>query len=98
MNNYVARVASLLAVAVLPALVGISGSSYLHPAELSAAFRKAMIISAVTCALGGVIAAIGIRNPTRAALRPGSLVRPVSRARSMRRRSERRLERRRECS
>ena len=70
-NNYVARVASLLAVAVLPALVGISGSSYLHPAELSAAFRKAMIISAVTCALGGVIAAIGIRNPTRAGAAAG---------------------------
>ena len=70
MNNYVARVGSLLAVAVLPALVGISGSSYLHPAELSAAFRKAMIISAVTCALGGVIAAIGIRNPTRAGAAP----------------------------
>ena len=29
-NNYVARVGSLLAVAVLPALAGISGSSYLH--------------------------------------------------------------------
>ncbi len=29
-NNYVARVGSLLAVAVLPALAGISGKSYAH--------------------------------------------------------------------
>jgi EmrB/QacA subfamily drug resistance transporter len=65
-NNYVARVGSLLAVAVLPALVGISGSSYLHPRLLSVGFRKAMIISASMCAIGGMIAAIGIRNPSRA--------------------------------
>ena len=64
-NNYVARVGSLLAVAVLPALVGISGSSYLHPHALSAGFRKAVIISAAMCVLGGVIAAVGIQNPAR---------------------------------
>ena len=62
-NNDVARVGSLIAVAVLPALAGISGSSYLHPAQLASGFRTAVLIAAVMCAAGGVIAAIGIRNP-----------------------------------
>ena len=62
-NNYVARVGSLLAVAVLPALAGISGDGYAHASELSSGFKRAMIITASMCALGGVIAAIGIRNP-----------------------------------
>jgi EmrB/QacA subfamily drug resistance transporter len=65
-NNDVARVGSLIAVAVLPALAGISGSSYLHPAELSAGFRTAALIAAALCVAGGVLAAAGIRNPTRA--------------------------------
>ena len=34
-NNDVARTASLIAVAVLPALAGITGDGYLHPAELT---------------------------------------------------------------
>lgn len=63
MNNYVARVGSLLAVAVLPALAGISGRSYAHPGALSVEFRKAMVITAAMCVAGGVIAALGIRNP-----------------------------------
>ncbi len=62
-NNYVARVGSLLAVAVLPALAGISGRSYAHPGALSVEFRKAMVITAAMCVAGGVIAALGIRNP-----------------------------------
>jgi len=75
-NNYVARVGSLLAVAVLPALAGISGSSYLHAQALSAGFRKAMIISASMCAIGGVIAGIGIRNPPRVTTPPSTRARP----------------------
>jgi EmrB/QacA subfamily drug resistance transporter len=64
-NNYVARVGSLLAVAVLPALAGISGKAYVHPEALATGFRKAMFISASMCAIGGAIAAVGIRNPPR---------------------------------
>jgi len=64
-NNYVARVGSLLAVAVLPALSGISGHAYGHAGSLAVGFRKAMIITASMCALGGLIAAIGIRNPNK---------------------------------
>ncbi|MGO9964210.1 MAG: DHA2 family efflux MFS transporter permease subunit [Acidimicrobiales bacterium] len=63
-NNSLARVGSLLAVAVLPALAGISGKGYAHAGALSGGFRNAIIISASMCALGGVIAAVGIRNPT----------------------------------
>jgi predicted MFS family arabinose efflux permease len=65
-NNDVARVGSLIAVAVLPALAGITGESYLHPAELAHGFKMAALIAAVFCAGGGVLAALFIRNPSRA--------------------------------
>jgi EmrB/QacA subfamily drug resistance transporter len=64
-NNDVARAASLIAVAVLPALAGITGSSYLHPAALAHGFKNAAVIAAVFCAAGGVLAAATIRNPRR---------------------------------
>jgi MFS family permease len=65
-NNDVARAAGLIAVAVLPALAGITGDSYLHPALLAHGFRTAAIIAAVFCAAGGVLAGLTIRNPVRA--------------------------------
>jgi EmrB/QacA subfamily drug resistance transporter len=65
-NNDVARAAGLIAVAVIPALAGITGDSYLHPAALAHGFREASIMSAVFCAAGGVLAALTIRNPSRA--------------------------------
>jgi EmrB/QacA subfamily drug resistance transporter len=65
-NNDVARAAQLIAVAVLPALAGITGSSYLHPAALAHGFKNAAIMAAVFCGAGGVLAALTIRNPTRA--------------------------------
>jgi hypothetical protein len=58
-------VAGLVAVAVLPALAGISGESYLHPALLAHGFRNAALLAAVFCAAGGVLAAVTIRNPGR---------------------------------
>jgi hypothetical protein len=61
-NNDVARIGGLVAVAVLPALGGITGLSYLHPAALAHGFQRAVLIAAALCALGGVIAAVGIRN------------------------------------
>jgi EmrB/QacA subfamily drug resistance transporter len=64
-NNDVARAAGLVAVAVLPALAGISGESYLHPALLAHGFRNAALIATVFCAAGGVLAAVTIRNPGR---------------------------------
>jgi EmrB/QacA subfamily drug resistance transporter len=64
-NNDVARAAGLIAVAVLPAAAGITGDSYLHPALLAHGFRNAVLIAAVFCAAGGVLAALTIRNPSR---------------------------------
>ncbi|MGH3230186.1 MAG: MFS transporter [Streptosporangiaceae bacterium] len=66
-NNDVARAAGLIAVAVLPALAGITGNSYLHPAALAHGFRVSAVIAAVFCAAGGVLAALTIRNPARGA-------------------------------
>ena len=65
-NNDVARAASLIAVAVLPAAAGLSGSSYLHPGTFSAGFRSAMLMSAGLCAFGAVVAGLTIRNPAKA--------------------------------
>ncbi len=64
-NNDVARFGGLLAVAVLPALSGITGTVYLHPHALEAGFRTAVLISAALCAAGGLLAAVTITNPTR---------------------------------
>lgn len=62
-NNDVARVAGLLAVAVLPALAGIGDEAYRHPAELAAGFRTAVTIGAGLSAAAAVAAAALIRNP-----------------------------------
>lgn len=67
-NNDVARAAGLIAVAVLPAAAGLSGTSYLHPAAFSAGFRAASFISAGLCVFGALIAAAGIRNPVKPAV------------------------------
>jgi len=65
-NNDVARAAQLIAVAVLPAAAGLTGSSYLHPEQFSAGFRTAAFISGGLCILAGALAAVTIRNPSRA--------------------------------
>ncbi len=62
-NNDVARVGSLVAVAVLPSLAGITGKSYLHPAQFSAGFQTAVLIAAAACVVGSLIAVLTIRNP-----------------------------------
>jgi EmrB/QacA subfamily drug resistance transporter len=64
-NNDVARFGGLLAVAILPALAGITGSAYLHPDALAAGFRTAVLISGALCAAGGLLAAVTITNPAR---------------------------------
>ena len=61
-NNAVARAAGLVAVAVLPAVAGISGDDYSDPTTFDAGFTTAMLVSAVVVAAGGVLAALTIRN------------------------------------
>ena len=56
-NNAVARIAGLIAVAVLPFAAGLT-----RDAGLTGGFQRAMFISAVLCALGGVVAWATIRQ------------------------------------
>lgn len=55
-NNAVARVAGLLAVAVLPIAAGITGDDYTDPTALSDGFSTAMVITAALAAAGAVLA------------------------------------------
>jgi EmrB/QacA subfamily drug resistance transporter len=57
-NNDVARVGGLLAVAVLPGLAGISSAAYAHPAQLSTGFHHAMWVAGGLCAFGGLLSAL----------------------------------------
>ncbi len=58
-NNSVARIAGLLAVAVLPAAAGLTGTQGL---DLDAGFARAMNISALLAVIGGVVACFTIRR------------------------------------
>lgn len=70
-NNAVARLASLLAVAVLPALVGIGAGDSLE-VGLDEGYRLAMQVCAGLCVAGGVVAAVVMRSgrPARAVVHP----------------------------
>ncbi len=61
-NNEVARVGALLAVAVLPAAAGISSAAHLTPEALTSGYRVAVVIAALICAAGGLLAFAFIRN------------------------------------
>ncbi len=76
-NNAVARTGSLLAVAVLPAAVGLTGAAYADPAALTAGWRMALVICAVAAVVGAVLA-LGIDN-SRAVRRAGRRRRPTRR-------------------
>jgi len=62
-NNAVARVASLLAVAVIPVAAGISGDDYLDPAAFDAGFRIGIVICAALYVVGGLIVLVALRTP-----------------------------------
>jgi MFS family permease len=61
-NNAVARAGTLLAVAALPAIVGLSGTAYRDAAVFSAAYRTALWICAGLLVAGGIVSWLLIRN------------------------------------
>jgi hypothetical protein len=65
-NNAIARVGGLMAVAALPALVGLSGDAYRRPLALTAGYQSAMEIAAVLAAAAGAISWVFVR-PTHEA-------------------------------
>ncbi|MDT7725794.1 MAG: hypothetical protein QOI21_2370 [Actinomycetota bacterium] len=60
-NNAVARSGGLLAIAVLPAVAGLTGASYTDPAALTSGWQTSLIVCAALAILGGLIA-LGIHN------------------------------------
>lgn len=66
-NNAVARVANLLAVAVLPLVAGITGDSFYDPAAMTDGFHIAMLTCAALAAAGGAVAWLTISNDALAA-------------------------------
>jgi EmrB/QacA subfamily drug resistance transporter len=69
-NNAVARVASLLAIAVLPVVTGLAGDSYSDPRTLDQAYGTAMLVCAGLLACGGLLAAVFVRKPSAPAVPP----------------------------
>jgi EmrB/QacA subfamily drug resistance transporter len=64
-NNAVARAGSLLAVAALPSLVGLTGEEYRNPAVLTSGYHQALLICAVMLAVGGVVSWFGLHEAGR---------------------------------
>lgn len=62
-NNAVARAGSLLAVAALPAIVGLNGDVYRDPVAFGHGYRGAMWICVGLLVAGAVVSGLLIRNP-----------------------------------
>ena len=60
-NNAVARIAGLLAIALLPLAAGMAGTSE-DPAAFTDAYRKAILIAGVLCILGALNSFLTIRT------------------------------------
>ncbi|MFG1877825.1 MFS transporter [Sphaerisporangium sp. NPDC049003] len=61
-NNAVARTGSLLAVAAIPPLVGLTGAAYTSPVAFTSGFRAAMLVSAAMMACAAVLTFVTIRT------------------------------------
>jgi len=65
-NNAVARVGGLLAVAVVPVAAGHAGASYTDVDQFAAGFERAMLICAGLLLVGAALAAVMLRERTPA--------------------------------
>lgn len=65
-NNAVARTGSLLAMAVLPAAVGLTGDDYADPVVMTSGWQMALVLCAVAAIVGGLLA-FGVDNRVMAA-------------------------------
>ena len=67
-NNAIARTGSLLAVAALPVLVGLSGDDYEDPQTMADGYVAGMIACSALLVVGAVIAFLGLARTKRAVL------------------------------
>jgi preprotein translocase subunit SecG len=65
-NNAVARLAGLLATAVIPLAIGLGGVHDLKAAELATGFARTTMICAALCVVGAAVAALTMDNTVRA--------------------------------
>jgi EmrB/QacA subfamily drug resistance transporter len=72
-NNAVARAGSLLAVAALPAVVGLSGEDYQNPGVLDDAYQVGVLLCAAFLTIGGIVSWFGLgRGKVDVGQAPGS--------------------------
>lgn len=69
-NNAVARVGGLLAVAVLPLIAGLTGDQFYDPAAMTDGFHMAMVACAILAAFGGIFAWLTISSSVLTAHSP----------------------------
>jgi EmrB/QacA subfamily drug resistance transporter len=76
-NNAVARAGSLLLVAAIPPLTGLTGDAQAHPARFATGFHESVVIGAALLAAGAVLALLTVRDrmvPVQAARQPSGRV------------------------
>ena len=61
-NNAVARLAGLIALAAIPLAAGLGGLQHLSGAPLESGFRRAMWICAGLCVAGGIVSWLTVRS------------------------------------
>lgn len=64
-NTNVGQVGGLLAVAVLPAVAGITDSAYRHPGALLHGFHLAVLLASIACAVAASLAAATLHHQRR---------------------------------
>jgi nitrate/nitrite transporter NarK len=64
-NNAIARSGTLIAVAALPALVGLAGAECRDPVALTEGFHRAMLAASGMLVVGGVISWFGLQEAGR---------------------------------